>query len=51
MPYLITPEQLATIAGKATPLMPGLVEWINTACPSNKVNTPCYSAFQCLILR
>lgn len=33
VPYLITAEHLAAIAGRATPLMPGLAEWLNATCP------------------
>ncbi len=40
MPYAITPEQLAAIAGKATKLMPDLAQWINTTCPAYEIDTP-----------
>lgn len=40
MAYLIKPEHLATIAGKATTLMPGLAEWINKTCPTYGIDTP-----------
>lgn len=40
MPYVITPEQLAAIAGKATPLMEPLAEWINKTCPGYEVDAP-----------
>lgn len=40
MAYQITPQQLAAIAGKATPLMPGLAEWMNKTCPRYEIDTP-----------
>ncbi|BAO30397.1 glycoside hydrolase family 19 protein [Sulfuritalea hydrogenivorans] len=40
MPYLITPEHLAAIAGKPTRLMPGLAEWLNATCPLYEIDTP-----------
>jgi putative chitinase len=40
MPYTITPEQLAAIAGKATPLMQELAQWMNTTCPGYEIDTP-----------
>ena len=40
MPYLITAEHLAAIAGRATPLMPGLAEWLNATCPRYEIDTP-----------
>jgi putative chitinase len=40
MPYVIKPEQLAAIAGKATPLMPSLADWMNRTCPSYEIDTP-----------
>jgi putative chitinase len=40
MPYLITPEHLAALAGRATPLMPDLAQWINTICPAYEIDTP-----------
>ena len=40
MAYLITVDHLAAIAGKRTPLMPGLVEWINKTCPAYQIDTP-----------
>jgi len=40
MAYIIKPEHLAAIAGGSTPLMPGLVDWINKLCPSYEIDTP-----------
>jgi putative chitinase len=40
MPYLITAEHLAAIAGRARPLMPGLAEWLNATCPLYEIDTP-----------
>lgn len=40
MPYLITAEHLAAIAGRSTPLMPGLAEWLNATCPLYEIDTP-----------
>ena len=40
MPYSITREHLAAIAGISTPLMPDLVEWINKICPGYEIDTP-----------
>ncbi|MBN8477052.1 hypothetical protein [Sulfuritalea sp.] len=40
MPYQITPEHLAAIAGKPTRLMPGLAEWLNATCPLYEIDTP-----------
>ena len=40
MAYLIEVKHLIAIAGKATPLMPGLVEWINKTCPAYGIDTP-----------
>ena len=40
MPYLITPEHLVAIAGRATRLMPGLAEWLNATCPLYEIDTP-----------
>ena len=39
MPYLITEEHLAAIAGHPTALMPGLAEWMNATCPSYEILT------------
>jgi putative chitinase len=39
MPYVITPEHLAAIAGKATPLTRALPEWINKLCPQYEIDT------------
>jgi putative chitinase len=40
MSYIIKAEHLAAITGKATPLMPGLVDWINKLCPSYEIDSP-----------
>jgi putative chitinase len=40
MPYLITAEHLAALAGRRTPLMPDLAEWINKICPAYEIDTP-----------
>ena len=40
MAYIINPEQLAAIAGRATPFTVSLVEWINNTCPSYGIDTP-----------
>src|SRR6185295_5942138 len=40
MAYTITPDQLASIAGKPTSLMTGLAEWINETCPAYEIDTP-----------
>jgi putative chitinase len=40
MPYQITPEHLAAIAGKPTRLMLGLAEWLNATCPLYEIDTP-----------
>lgn len=39
MSYVITAEHLAAIAGRATPLMPSLADWMNTTCPSYEIDT------------
>ena len=38
--YIIKPEHLVAIAGRNTPLIPGLVDWINRLCPSYEIDTP-----------
>jgi putative chitinase len=40
MPYLVTPEHLAAIAGRTTPLMPSLAECLNVTCPLYEIDTP-----------
>lgn len=40
MPYLLTEEHLAAIAGQSTQFMPSLVEWINKICPTYEIDTP-----------
>lgn len=40
MPFTITPEHLAAIAGMRTKLMPALSQWINATCPSYDIDTP-----------
>ena len=39
MSYLITAEHLAAIAGRATPLMPRLAEWLSATCPLYEIDT------------
>ena len=39
MAYIISVEHLTAIAGKSTPLLPGLVEWINKTCPLYDIDT------------
>jgi putative chitinase len=38
--YIIKPEHLVAIAGKDTPLIPGLVDWMNNLCPTYAIDTP-----------
>jgi putative chitinase len=38
MPLIITVEHLAAIAGRTTPLMPDLVEWLNRLCPLYEID-------------
>jgi putative chitinase len=40
MPYAITSDQLAAIAGHATPLMSDLAQWMNQTCPTYEIDTP-----------
>lgn len=40
MAYIIKPKQLEAIAGKSTPLIPNLVEWMNKICPTYEIDTP-----------
>jgi len=40
MAFTITAEQLATIAGRSTPLMVDLAEWLNKTCPDYEIDTP-----------
>ncbi|KAF0162819.1 MAG: putative chitinase [Rhodocyclaceae bacterium] len=40
MPYVVTAEHLAAIAGRARPLMANLAEWINATCPQYEIDTP-----------
>lgn len=40
MPVTVTAEHLAAIAGRPTPLMPDLAQWINTLCPQYGIDTP-----------
>lgn len=40
MSLSITAEHLAKIAGRATPLMPSLAEWMNRLCPEYEIDTP-----------
>jgi putative chitinase len=39
MAYLITAEHLAAIAGRTTPLMASLAEWLNVTCPLYEIDT------------
>jgi putative chitinase len=38
--YIIKPEHLVAIAGKDTPLIPVLVDWMNNLCPTYAIDTP-----------
>ena len=38
--FIIKPEHLVAIAGKDTPLIPGLVDWMNNLCPTYAIDTP-----------
>jgi len=40
MVYIIKPEHLTAIAGKSTPLMSSLADWMNKICPSYEIDTP-----------
>lgn len=40
MAFTIKPEHLAAIAGKTTPLIPDLADWMNQICPSYEIDTP-----------
>lgn len=40
MAFIITPEHLAAIAGKTTPLMAELADWMNQICPTYEIDTP-----------
>jgi putative chitinase len=40
MSLTITVEHLAAIAGRTTPLMPDLVEWLNRLCPLYEIDLP-----------
>jgi putative chitinase len=40
MAYIVTPDHLSAIAGKSTPLMPPLAEWINKICPTYEIDSP-----------
>ncbi|MBX3465123.1 MAG: hypothetical protein KF830_18285, partial [Planctomycetes bacterium] len=39
MALTITAEHLAAIAGRATPLMPALAEWMNRLCPAYEIDS------------
>ncbi len=39
MPLTITPEHLAAIAGRATPLMPALADWMNRLCAGYEIDS------------
>lgn len=40
MAYIITEDHLAAIAGKSTPLMAELADWINKICPGYEIDMP-----------
>lgn len=40
MPFTITAEHLAAIAGRTTQLMPTLAEWLNRLCPLYEIDSP-----------
>ncbi len=40
MPYTISSDQLAAIAGRTTQLMPALAQWLNQTCPAYEIDTP-----------
>ena len=40
MSLTITVEHLADIAGRTTPLLPALVEWLNRLCPLYEIDLP-----------
>jgi putative chitinase len=40
MPFEVTVDHLAAIAGTRKPLMSSLVEWINHICPTYEIDTP-----------
>ena len=40
MAFIVTAAHLAAIAGRSTPLMPGLAQWLNALCPQYEVDTP-----------
>jgi len=40
MAYTISSDQLAAIAGRATPLMPALAQWMSQTCPTYEIDTP-----------
>jgi putative chitinase len=40
MSITITAQHLAAIAGRSTPLMAGLADWINQLCPQYEIDTP-----------
>jgi putative chitinase len=40
MPFVVTAEHLALIAGRPTPLMPSLAEWMDRICPAYDIDSP-----------
>lgn len=40
MPFTITARHLASIAGRTTPLMADLANWMNQLCPQYEIDTP-----------
>ncbi|MFT3848651.1 MAG: hypothetical protein QM739_08200 [Propionivibrio sp.] len=39
MPFIVTVEHLAAIAGRTTPRMPELATWMNSLCPAYEIDT------------
>jgi putative chitinase len=39
MAFVVTADHLAAIAGRATPLMPDLADWMNRTCPDYQIDT------------
>lgn len=39
MPFIVTAEHLAAIAGRTTALMPELATWMNAICPTYEIDT------------
>jgi putative chitinase len=46
MTFIITADHLKLIAGKSTPLMPALADWMNKTCPGYEIDSsPQYAHF------